>query len=287
MKESANTDRVQRDNDTAHHSSIVIQHTYGADAEQFGTLYVPDAPGPHPVVVLIHGGFWREKYSLTLMIDLAESLVKTGHAVWNIEYRRVGHNGGGWPGTLQDVARATDLLTDLAERYELDLQHVIAIGHSAGGHLALWLAGRHNIPATSPLATTATSALKLCGIISLAGVSDLKQAWRFDLGQGATTAFVGGSPSEYHERYASASPASLLPLDTPQVLVHGSADMNVPLKVSQSYAQKARKAGDEVKLIELKDVDHFALINPNSEAWAITYTEIQRLLGISGDGLKQ
>jgi acetyl esterase/lipase len=256
--------------------SSPLRSAYGAEPLQFGELYVPKGSGPYPVVILIHGGFWRAAYRLTLMQALASDLVQRGIAAWNIEYRCVGDTGGGWPGTLQDVACAADYLEMLAPMYALDLTRVIAVGHSAGGQLALWLAGRSRLPRNSQLRVSDTP-LPLAGVVSLAGACDLKHVWHLNLGQGAVTELLGGSPSNVPERYSTASPAALLPLGIPQVLIHGKKDDLVPLIVSQEYVQKAALAGDRVRLIELPGADHFVLIDPTSHAWEMTIAEIQEL----------
>ena len=256
-----------------------LRLTYGSEREelQFGDLHLPDSPGPHPTVILIHGGFWRARHGLDLMTALADDLAGRGIAAWNIEYRRVGDSDGGWPTTLLDVAQAADHLRTLAPTYNLDLNRVVTIGHSAGGHLAFWLAGRPHIPKDSPLASADTP-LPLAGAISLAGVVDLHLTWQLNLSNGAVVELLGGSPDEVSERYEAASPTALLPLGIPQVLIHGTEDDSVPLQVSQSYAAAAIAAGDSVKLVELAGVDHFALINPYSEAWTITVEALQELL---------
>src|SRR5215831_13827844 len=169
-----------------------LRLAYGAEPLQFGDLYLPDQSDRRATVILIHGGYWRARYGLDLMDGLAEDLARRGYAAWNIEYRRVGHTGGGWPGTFQDVALATDFLRILAPYYRLDLTKVIPIGHSAGGHLALWLAARPRIPVfveDSPIAGSQVTEknegsavpLALAGAISLAGVVDLDMAWKLHL----------------------------------------------------------------------------------------------------------
>jgi acetyl esterase/lipase len=256
--------------------SSPLRLAYRAESLQFGELYVPKGSGPHPVVILIHGGFWRAAHRLTLMQGLAGDLVEKGIAAWNIEYRCVGDAGGGWPGTLQDVAHAADYLATLAPTYALDLTRVVPVGHSAGGQLALWLAARSRLPKKSKL-TVCDTPLPLAGAVSLAGACDLKLVWHLNLGHGAATEFLGGSPTNVPERYFTASPAALLPLGIPQVLIHGNRDDLVPLSVSQDYVQKATLARDHVTLIVLPEADHFALIDPNSAAWGITIAEIQKL----------
>ena len=265
---------------------------YGPEDLQFGDLYLPNQPGSHPVVILIHGGYWRARYGLDLMNDLAVDLAKRGYAAWNIEYRRVGNSGGGWPGTLLDVALATDYLRKLAPSYNLDLTKVVPIGHSAGGHLAFWLAARPRIPfflQNSPLAGSqlpgeneeTTSPLALTGTISLAGVVDLEMAWRLHLSNDAVVDLLRGTFVSVLERYAVASPAALLPLGVPQVLIHGTNDDSVPIEVSQTYVNAARSVQDPITYIELVGVDHFDVIDPHSEAWAITINELQKLVSQS------
>jgi acetyl esterase/lipase len=253
------------------------RHPYGAENSQFGDLYLPTSAGPYPVVILLHGGFWRASYGLKLMRKLARDLAQRGAAVWNVEYRRVGNAGGGWPGTLQDVAHAADFLRRIAPDSALDLNRVITVGHSAGAQLALWLAARARLPPQSQLSVSKTP-LRLAGAVSLAGASDLKLVWHHDLGQGAASAFLGGSPGRFPERYSLASPAALLPLGIPQVLVHGARDSLVPLTISQYYARQAALAGDHVKLIELAGADHFTLIDSTTAAWSRIIEEIQQLL---------
>lgn len=259
---------------------------YGTDPLQFGELYIPTGSGPHPTVVLIHGGFWRAAYDLTLMTGLAKNLARQGIAAWNIEYRRVGNPGGGWPGTLLDVAQATDYLQTIATSYQLDIRQVVAVGHSAGGHLALWLAARSKIPPQSILAGTATP-LRLAGAISLAGVVDLEQSWRLNLGRGAANELLDGGFDEVPERYAGASPAALLPIGIPQVLIHGTEDDRVPLIVSQDYAKKALALRDPVTLIALPGADHFVVIDPTSAAWHTSVGEIRRLYSLARHGSNQ
>lgn len=252
--------------------------TYGEDAFQFGDLFVPETAEPHPIVLLLHGGFWRVPYGLDELRGLAENLASLGIAAWNIEYRRVGNPHGGWPTTLLDVAQATDYLTTIRSSYALDLQRGVIVGHSAGGHLALWAAARHRLPSTSALAASQPARLPLRAAISLAGTVDLEHTWHLQSGGGATAAFLGGSPADYPERYASASPARLLPLGVPQLLLHGTQDQLLPLEVSQAYASKAMAAGDEVQLLEIPGADHFALIDPHSTAWAVAVQEIKKRL---------
>ena len=260
---------------------------YGPEQLHFGDLYLPDQADQRATVILIHGGSWRATYGLELMNGLAEDLARRGYTVWNIEYRRIGDPGGGWPGTLQDVALATDYLRELAPSYTLDLTKVVPIGHSAGGHLAFWLAARPRIPLfahNSPIAGSQLSSdeetatpLVLAGAISLAGVIDLEMAWQLHLSNNAVVELLGGSITDVPERYTVASPAAMLPLGVPQVLIHGTNDDSVPLQVSQAYTNAARAVNDPVTYIELEGVDHFDVIDPHSQAWAMTINELQKL----------
>ncbi len=255
-------------------SNRAIRLAYGPEALQFGDLRLPSGAGPHPTAVLIHGGYWRARYGLKLMTGLAKDLAARGYTAWNIEYRRVGDPGGGWPGTFLDVARAIDYLRVIAPTYALNLQRVVPIGHSAGGHLAFWLVARPRIPAGDMLAGTSIKAghtddspLVPAAAISLAGVVDLVMAWQLHLSMDAVVDLLGGTPREVPERYATTSPAALLPLGVPQVLFHGTDDVHVPIEVSRAYTKAAQAANDPVTYIELPGVDHFDVINPRSGAW--------------------
>ncbi len=254
-----------------------IRLVYGDEPFQYGDLYVPGDGKRHPIVILIHGGFWRAAYELSLMTKLAQDLADRGIAAWNIEYRRVGNSGGGWPGTLLDVAQASNYLKTIADDYALDLQRVVAVGHSAGGHLALWLGVQGKLAHDSELASSDTP-LALCGVVSLAGAMDLEHVWQLGLGNDAVVELLDGSPDEVPERYAMASPLEHLPLGIEQVLIHGTEDDSVPLIVSQEYADRARSLGDTVKLIKLVGANHFMVIDPNSAAWSRAVAEIKRLV---------
>ena len=269
-------------------SAKAIQVAYGPEPLQFGELYLPESPGPYPTAILIHGGYWRARYKLDLMDGLAEDLARRGIAAWNIEYRRVGDHGGGWPGTFLDVARAADYLRVLAPTYLLDLKRIVPVGHSAGGHLAFWLAARPCLKEDilrkamtaweSGMNEITAAPLELAGAISLAGVVDLEMAWRLHLSNDAVVGLLGGSPRRVPERYVVASPAALLPLGIPQVVIHGTEDESVPLEMSQAYVAAAKAANDQVTVHELVGVDHFDLIDPYSTAWAITIEALRELL---------
>lgn len=235
---------------------------YGSGKSQFGELRLPSGAGPHPVAIVIHGGFWGAGYGLDLMDALSAAISLAGIATWNVEYRRVGEAGGGWPGTFRDVAAAADHVRVLARAHPLDLARVASIGHSAGGHLALWLAGRRRIWKTDPLFDAAS--LPLAAAVSLAGVPDLARAARERVGGRAVPALLGGSPGEVPERYAAGSPAELLPLGTAQVLLHGDRDDIVPFDLSHDYAGRAKAAGDDARLVRLAAAGHFEVIDPRT-----------------------
>lgn len=249
---------------------------YGPDAEQFCDLRLPSGRGPHPVIVVLHGGYWRARYGLDYMGHACAALTAAGVASWNVEYRRLGNPGGGWPGTLLDVAQAADALREQAVRYALDLTRIVSLGHSAGGQLALWLAGRHRIPAASELATP--DPLLLRGAISLAGVLDLRRGYDLRLSDNVIRSLLGGSPAEHSDRYAAASPLDLVPLGVRQIILHGSADEHVPIELSRRYAEAARAAGDAVELLTLPGAGHFELVDPRSREWRAVAAAVDALL---------
>ncbi|MCX6465502.1 MAG: prolyl oligopeptidase family serine peptidase [Pseudonocardiales bacterium] len=251
---------------------------YGTDPSQFGELTLPAGDGPAAVVVVVHGGFWRSGYGLELGRPLAVDLANAGFAAWNVEYRRVG-NGGGWTATFDDVAAAVDLLAGPGQDAaggRLDLARTVAVGHSAGGHLAAWLAARPGLPAGAP---GAAPAVALRGAVSQAGVLDLVDAAERRVGASAVPDLLGGSPAEVPDRYALASPVARVPIGVPVVCVHGDADGNVPLRQSERFVAGARSAGDPAELVVLPGVDHFAVIDPSTDAWRACRDAAARLAG--------
>jgi acetyl esterase/lipase len=242
-----------------------IRIEYGQEREQFADLYLPRGGGPHPVLVVIHGGRWQSSSSLNGIAAACESLAEGGLAAWNVEYRRLGIPGGGWPGTWEDLAAATDHLKDIASEYSLDLNRVVSLGHSAGGPLSLWLAGRHRLPAGNPLHRA--DAVPLIGAISSAGVNDLRSAYSRNMGEGVLNDLLGGGPDRFEERYASVSPPDLLPFGVPQLLIHGTRDTMVDLSVSEEHLRVARAAGDSAELVTIDGADHFQIRDPASPYW--------------------
>jgi len=229
---------------------------YGDHPSQHGELTLPDGT-PRGVVVVVHGGFWKAEYDLSLGRPLAASLVSRGWAAWNLEYRRVG-GGGGTPETFDDVAAGIDRLADVDG---LDTSVLLTLGHSAGGHLATWAAGRRDarVPVT--------------GAVSQAGVLDLVRADELGLGGGAVAALLGHPPTEDDAAY---DPYQQLPLEVPVRCVHGTADDVVPVEISQRYVAAASDAGGDARLTEV-DGDHFVVIDPASEAWARTLELLDEL----------
>jgi acetyl esterase/lipase len=224
---------------------------------------MPEGSGPHPVALVIHGGCWRAYWQLDLMDELCRDLASQGIAAWNIEYRRLGQ-GGGWPMSLIDVGAATDLLDLLSARHPLDLSRLVAVGHSAGGHLALWTAARHRLPSGAP---GSDPVVRVSSVLVLAGISDLHEGFRQGTCDHAVYELLGGPLDSVPDRYAHASPAELLPLGVPQVLVHGSADEDVDPSITDLYAERARASGDQIDEIRLSGFDHFDVINPKSPIW--------------------
>ena len=243
---------------------------------QFGDLRLPDSETPCPLVIAIHGGYWRNRYDLAYLGHACAALRRRGVATWNIEYRRIGQTGGGWPGAFADVALATDYARQLANEYPIDPTRVIALGHSAGGHLACWLAVRQNIPPESELYRN--DPLPLRGVVSLAGVLDLRRAWDLRLSANATEELLRETPQSDPQRYTLASPIELLPAGIPQTLIHGADDDSVPIELSRRYAEAARQRGDSVRLIELPRTSHFELVDPRTSQWRIVEDAVMELL---------
>ncbi|MEK6644118.1 MAG: alpha/beta hydrolase [Planctomycetota bacterium] len=249
---------------------------YGEGPQQFGELRVPEGKGPYPVVVLIHGGCWlAEVADLTYFSPMAEALTKKGVATWNIEYRRIGDAGGGWPRTFLDVGRATDHLRTIAKQYSLDLDRVVVAGHSAGGHLALWVAARHRLGKDS--AIRVDNPLRVAGAVNLSGPGDLVTFGadpKHACGEDTIRRLLGGAPKEVPDRYRDASPTKLLPIGVPQVCISGARDQAVPFGHGKAHAEAASKSGDSARYVELPDAGHFEVVAPTSAAWARVEKEI-------------
>jgi len=252
---------------------------YGNDPNQFAELRFPNGRGPFPALFVVHGGFWQSVYDLSHIGHLCAAFTSEGIITCNMEYRRIGNPGGGWPGTLQDIALATrKILQDLSNDSRFDQAQTAIIGHSAGGHLALWLVGSHRISKGSPLHDD--SRLNIGGAISLAGVSDLRLAWKQKLGHGIVTQLMGGTPDEHPDRYDTGSPIELLPTGSRHILVHGTDDDTVPISQSEVFVEKAEKLGDRSTFVKLEGVGHYELIDPESDAWPSVVRVVLSLLDV-------
>lgn len=255
-----------------------VRLDYGSHRSQFGELTLPAGDGlVRGVVAVVHGGFWRQAFGLELGRPLAVDLANAGFAAWNVEYRRVG-GGGGWTATFDDVAAGLDLLAGPVQQAaggRLGLDRVVAVGHSAGGHLAGWLAARPGLPMGAP---GAVPQVRLRGAVSQAGVLDLVDAADRGVGGGAVDELVGGSPADVPDRYVLASPIARLPLGVPVVCVHGTQDATVPIRQSERFVTAARAAGEGAELVTLPGVGHFAVIDPSTPAWRVCRDAVERLL---------
>ncbi|MBS0363103.1 MAG: alpha/beta hydrolase [Proteobacteria bacterium] len=254
-----------------------VEVRYGPAPAQVAELFLPKAkPAPHPVVILLHGGCFLKQYEgFPQTSAIAADLAGRGYAVWNVEYRKLGEAGAGYPGTFLDVASAVDRLREAAPKYDLDLTRVVAVGHSAGGHLALWAASRGRIAADSPL--HAADPLKIGAVVSLAGIGDLDGQGRvFAMPCGDDTIARLVDAAHRPHPYADTSPAALLPSGARIVMVHGSFDPVMPPYTGRDYAQHARKAGDTAEVVVIPNAAHFDLVIPTTPAWAEIVAVIDR-----------
>jgi acetyl esterase/lipase len=241
-----------------------LRIAYGADPFQFGDLRLPSGPGPHPVICNVHGGFWRSKYDLAHAGHLCAAFTNHGFATWNLEYRRVGNPGGGWPGSLDDLQEAIHFLPRLAALYNLNLDSAQVWGHSAGGQLALCLAAREP---------------GLQAAVSLAGVLDLVAAYDWHLGDDAVVQFLGGPPDRLPCRFQEADPGRCQ-IAPKQWILHGLEDDVVPHEISRNYIKRKENRGERIDFLELPACDHFDLIDPRSAV----FPEVLRVLTSSENG---
>lgn len=235
---------------------------YGKDPNQFGELRLPKGDKfkkPYPVTVILHGGCWMAEYDLGYMGHVSADLTAHGFATWNLEYRRVGNAGGGWPGTLEDVIAGVEHLSKLAKEHALDLQRVVVIGHSAGGHLALLLGAQPQL------------GMPLRGVVSLAGITDLRRTGT------ACDENVTMLLKDNAGAYDKASPLKLLPLGVKQIVVQGAEDNIIPPAMAASYVTAAQAKGDDARLVLLEKVGHFELVDPQAAVWATLREQILRL----------
>lgn len=260
------------------------KYQYGDDPSQWGELFLPETPGTRGVVVVIHGGYWRSQYGAELGEPLARDLAMHGMPAWNLEYRRAG-NGGGWPNTFEDILAGIDKLRDIAGIHGLGLEKVVALGHSAGGHLAVWAAGRSRLgqlgaadPDRQLRRKNDDGAVHLTGVVSQAGLLNLAAAEKLNLSNGAVSNLLGGSSEKYPKRHKYVDPMSAIPLAVPVYAVHGSDDDDVPASQSTSYAGAAKAAGAPIQLLHVPG-DHFSLIDPKAPAYRKCRDLLQELLG--------
>lgn len=246
---------------------------YGKDVLQFGELRLPKKEGLAPVVVLVHGGCWMDRLptrdardtSLEPLRPLAAALAEAGVATWNVEYRRYGNAGGGWPGSFQDLGAAVDFLRSIAKAKRLDLNRVVVVGHSSGGQLAHWIAARPKLPAASAL--YARNPLKVRAVVNLDGPPDLAAAVPLEskvCGVPAITNFLGGTPAEQAERYREGSATSMLPLGVPQTIVVGGL-LQFAADLVSRYEEEAKAQGEVVKVLRLNGAGHFDMLAPEGQ----------------------
>lgn len=254
---------------------------YGELPMQFGDLRVPDGDGPWPVAILIHGGCWRDIATLQYFDRVAEAITDMGVATWNIEYRPVDVEGGGWPGTFLDVGAGVDKLRDIAPEHGIDTQQVIVVGHSAGGHLALWAAGRPRVPEDSELYVD--DPLPIGGVVSLAGIPELRRFRALEsapCGEGVVDRLMGGGPREVPDHYIAGSPFQMLPLNVQQIHITGRDDETVPFRQVSPYNYESQSAGDSSQLVVVPDAGHFEVVWPGTPAWERVEEAVRSLLGL-------
>ena len=245
--------------------------TYGKDPNEFGDLRLPkDIKGPYPVLVIIHGGCWMSKIAtLDIMSAFAEKFTRQGFATWNIEYRSIDNPGGGWRGTFLDILHAIHYLEKIAPQYHLDLQNVIVIGHSAGGHLALWAAGSKQLK------------IPLKGVIDLAGPGNLRafmQKQESVCGEKVVNHLLGDDPEKMTERLQQTSPYEMLPLGIKQILMTGDHDAAVDPEQGNAYVKSAKEKGDDAKFILVPNAGHFEVIAPESAAFPLIEEAVKSLI---------
>ncbi len=259
---------------------VQANHVYGSGDTRC-ELFLPPSPSaallPVPVVIAIHGGCWRAAYDMGHLSPFCAALAGAGFAVWSLEYRRVG-NGGGWPTTFLDVGTGADRLREVAIEHNLDLKRVVALGHSAGGQLALWLGARHQFDPTHALYQP--DPLRLSGIVGLAAIVDCADTFALDICTGNAANLLGGMPHEVPERYAAASPTQLLPLGTRSTLLCGRYDDTVPVAHTEVFYHRARAFGDDVRWQVIEDIGHYELGAPDTRAWPHVLAAVQAMADI-------
>ena len=258
---------------------------YGPGEFQFGDLWMPvlKAGVRAPLIIFLHGGWWKAAYGLGYGGHFCADLKAHGVAVWSLEYRRVGNPGGGWPGTFEDVAAGFDFVAALAKTHPIDLSRIVVAGHSAGGHLAFWLAGRPHIPGSSVLRNPQPY-LPIRGVVGLAGAVDLELT--ITLADGAfahdraeVENLMGGSPDQFPERYVAGDPGALRPLNVPQFLIQGTADDQIPAELPARWAQRGLNQQESVQVTMLGGADHSDVVDPESSASPVVRSVLLKALG--------
>lgn len=241
-----------------------VLHRYGAHRSQVAELHLPPGPGPHPVVVVLHGGHWQTRWGKLVTRPVSRDLAARGWAAWNLEYRRLGE-GGGWPATFDDVAGGIDHLAALDDP-RLDLGRVTALGHSAGGQLALWAAARPALPEGAP---GASPVVAIRQAVAMGAVCSLEYGGR------SAYLLVGGGPELVPDRWQQADPMAQVPLAVPVLLVHPADDRTVSVEQSRAYAALAAERGGDVTLVEPESGGHRAPIYPVTSAWLSAVSWLQ------------
>lgn len=242
-----------------HRMKITIQ--YGPEQSQFGELYMPKG-NPLGVICLLHGGFWTMPYGLDQFNDVAQALAAMGYCVWNIEYRRIGEPNYAWPQTLDDAKDAVNKLIDIGKAYAIDVKDVVVVGHSAGGHLAIWL-------------NTQDLKISIKRYVGLAPILDLETAHYAHSGNGAVEKLIQGRPDEFPGRYLNSSPGKLTRRNNYELIIHGEKDEYIPLQWSRLYYESVKKFTSNTHLIELDDCGHMDFIDPDSHAFEILKSNLK------------
>jgi sugar lactone lactonase YvrE/pimeloyl-ACP methyl ester carboxylesterase len=281
----AGADAAVADDTRADRPAPVVSIAYGSEPQQFGELRVPRGRGPHPLAVVIHGGCWMSGVDLHLMDALCNRLTESGIATWNLEYRRIGDPGGGWPGTFLDVGRGVDYVSAIAADHGLDLESVVIVGHSSGGHLTLWAAARHVIPADSPLHSD--NPFIPAGAVSLAGPPDIRGLDELAVqvcGENVLIPLLGGTLADVPQRYDNATPMMLMPSGVPRILIHGALDGAVSPEMGLAYVDEAKSKDELIGFTIIPDAGHMDVIDPTTPGWPVVEASIRSLLIRADDG---